>query len=106
MEGEFERAGCLLLPHDDHKMELWEANAWSLQLLDGLSAGSVRVATYFPRAKETPPGGVAGKLVYGGSAPAPSLSGVGPSELQASLQRYGQDLAAWARAAAGMMRAA
>ncbi|MDX6668452.1 MAG: hypothetical protein QOK04_1832 [Solirubrobacteraceae bacterium] len=38
--------------------------------------------------------------MYGGTAPAPSLSGVGPSELQASLQRYGQDLAAWAQAAA------
>lgn len=98
LESEFERAGCLLLPHDQHKMELWEVDKWSLDLLDGLAAGPVRVAAYLPRSKETPSGGVTGKLVYGGSAPAPSLTGVSPSELQANLERYGRELADWVRA--------
>jgi hypothetical protein len=96
LEQGFIDAGLRTLPRDSFTTDRWLAQDVALDILSGPSAGPVKVATYFPRSQETPLAGVTGPLVYGGTAPAPSLSFTGPADLQASLARYPSELAAWA----------
>ena len=98
LEKEFTAAGCKLLPCDVYETSRWEVGRFGLDLLEGPGAGAAKVATYFPRSKETPAGGVTGPLVYGGAIPPPSLNGTDPAALQAALARYPADLATWAQA--------
>jgi hypothetical protein len=98
LEREFSAAGCDLLPCDVYETSRWEVGRVGLDVLDGDAAGPVKVATYFPRSKETPAAGVTGPLVYAGSPPAPSVNGGDGSSLQAALARYTADMASWAQA--------
>jgi hypothetical protein len=103
LEREFVRAGCQLLPCDVYETSRWLATKVGLDVLDGGARGPVKVATYFPRSKETPRGGVAGPLVYGGVAPQVSVNGVDPGALRAGLSRYPADLKSWAQALPGTL---
>lgn len=94
---EFVKAGADLLPCDDYAYERWSAGRCGLDLLDGSSAGAVKVATYYTRSQETSDAGIDGPLVYGGTLPAPSISaGADLGALQAALARYPDEVAAWA----------
>jgi hypothetical protein len=96
LEQEFTDVGLQVLPRDNFTTDRWLAQEVGLQILEGPAAGPVKVATYFPRSQETPPTGVSGPLVYGGTAPAPSISFTGTGDLEASLARYPSELASWA----------
>jgi hypothetical protein len=98
LEREFTSAGCDLLPCDVYETSRWEVGRFGLDVLDGDGAGPVKVATYFPRSKETPAAGATGPLVYAGSPPPPSVNAGEPSSLQAALARYPEQLASWAAA--------
>ncbi len=98
LEREFTKAGCQLLPCDVYQTSRWEVERFGLDVLDGAAPGAVKVATYFPRSKETPAGGVTGPLVYAGSPPPVSFNGTDVGALQAGLARYPADLASWANA--------
>jgi len=103
LEQEFDRAGLRLLDPDVYETERWLAGSYGLELLEGSSAGPVRLGAYYPRSQETAPGGVTGPLVYGGTAPAPSASGTDVGALRAALDRYPGELASWARGLAGTL---
>ncbi|MCW2990822.1 MAG: hypothetical protein JWM73_1416, partial [Solirubrobacterales bacterium] len=103
LEREFTAAGCELLPCDVYETSRWEAERFALDVLDGAAPGPVKVATYFPRSKETPAAGVTGPLVYGGTLPAPSINGPDPAAFQAGLARYPADIASWAQALPGTL---
>jgi hypothetical protein len=106
LEQEFVKAGCQLIPCDTYQTERWLAQEVGLQVLHGSAAGPVKVGTYYPRSQETPAGGVTGPLVYGGTAPALSISGTDLSALQAAIARYPSDLASWASATSGTLAGA
>ena len=95
---EFERAGLELLPCDVYETSRWLAGSFGLRVLEGPSAGDVRVASYFPRSQQTPPAGVTGPLVYGGVAPALSLNGTGLAAFEAAVAAYPAQLQSWASA--------
>ena len=101
LEREFVRAGLELRPCDVYETERWEVQRFGLDVLEGGSAGRVKVATYYPRSQETPARGVTGPLVYGGTAPAPSANGADLASLAAGIERYPSDLASWANGLAG-----
>ncbi len=101
LEDELAGAGLELLAPDEYTTERWLAEDVALELLDGAAAGPVEVATHYPRSQETPPEGVGGPLVYGGVAPALSVSGADLSALQAAVARYPGELASWAAGASG-----
>lgn len=105
LEREFVKAGCRLLPCDVYETSRWLAESYGLDLLDGPGSGPVKVASYFPRSQQTPPAGVTGRLVYGGTLPALSLNGDDPAALMAALQRYPGDVASWAQAVSGTVGA-
>ncbi|HVI16802.1 MAG TPA: hypothetical protein VM712_00390, partial [Gaiellales bacterium] len=88
LEKEFAKAGCQILPRKTHPVELWEAQDYGLQLLEGSNAGPVHVSSYFPRSGETPAGGVEGELVYCGALPPLQLSANDPTNPVAALQRF------------------
>jgi hypothetical protein len=98
LEREFTKAGCQLLPCDVYETSHWEVERFGLDVLEGGAPGPVKVATYFPRSKETPADGVTGPLVYAGSPPPVSINGTDLAALQAGLARYPADLASWAGA--------
>lgn len=103
LEGEFEAAGLELLPPDGYETDRWLAQDVHLDVLEGGSAGAVKVATYYPRSRETPAEGVSGPLVYGGTAPALSVSGTDLGALQAAVARYPADLQSWATGLSGTL---
>jgi len=92
-----------LLPCNGYVTDRWLAEQFSLEILDGPAAGAVDIATYYPRSLQTPPQGVTGPLVYGGTAPAPSLSGTDLGALQAAIERYPSELQSWAQGLAGTL---
>jgi hypothetical protein len=96
LEQEFVDAGLRMLPRDNYTTDRWLAQRVGLDVLNGPSAGPVKVATYYPRSQETPRGGVTGALVYGGTAPVPSVSFTDIADAQASLNDYPSQLASWA----------
>src|SRR4051812_33905934 len=75
LEREFTAAGCGLLPCDVYETSRWEVDRFGLEVVEGPGAGPVDVATYFPRSRATPAGGVSGPLMYAGSPPPPSTNG-------------------------------
>ena len=103
LEAEFASAGLQVGPCDGYTTDRWLAQTVALDLLDGVAAGPVKVATYYPRSQETPPAGVTGPLVYGGVAPALSVSGTDLGALQAAIARYPAELASWAQGVAGAL---
>jgi hypothetical protein len=96
LEQEFIDAGLQMLPRDNYTTDRWLAEQVGLDVLSGPSAGPVRIATYYPRSQETPSGGVSGPLVYGGTAPVPSVSFTDIADAQTSLGAYPSELASWA----------
>ncbi len=102
LEQEFTAAGYHLLPCDVFQTSRWLEQSFGLELLEGPGAGPAKVAAYFPRSQQTPPGGVTGPLVYGGVAPALSLNGTDTGALVAALERYPSDMATWAQGVAGL----
>ena len=103
LEAEFASAGLQVGPCDGYTTDRWLAQTVALDLLDGVAAGPVKVATYYPRSQETPAAGVTGPLVYGGVAPALSVSGTDLGALQAAIARYPAELASWAQGVAGAL---
>jgi hypothetical protein len=98
LEREFTKAGLDLLPCDVYETDRWLADQVGLELS---GSGPVKVATYYPRSQETGRGGVAGPLVYGGTAPAPSLTATDPAAVRDAIARYPAQLASWASGLSG-----
>jgi hypothetical protein len=96
LEQEFVGAGLRMLPRDHYVTERWLAQRVGLDVLTGPSAGAVKVGTYYPRSQETPAAGVTGPLVYGGTAPVPSVSFTDIADARSSLGAYPSQLASWA----------
>lgn len=63
----------------------------------------MKVAAYYPRSSLTPAGGVTGPLVYGGAAPALSVSGTDLTALEAALAAYPSQLTSWLGGLAGTL---
>jgi hypothetical protein len=103
LSGEFDRAGLQLLPRTPYTTDRWLAESWGLDILEGSGAGPVDVATYYPRSAQTPPGGVSGPLVYGGTVPLPSVSGTDFGALEAALARYPRELSSWVSGLTGTL---
>jgi hypothetical protein len=101
LEQELVDAGVELLPCDDYETHRWSVGKFSLTTLEGSSAGSVPVATYYPRSQETPDTGLIRPLVYGGAAPGLSVSSTDISALVAAIAAYPAELQAWASALQG-----
>lgn len=97
LKQEFANAGCQILPDVAYPCFLWEAKSWGLEVLEGIQAGPVPVASYYPRGGETPEGGVVGKLIYAGRAPQPSFSGdiTDVVDLKAAIDRAQREFADW-----------
>jgi hypothetical protein len=72
---QFAHAGLEILPRDSYEIERWEETGFGLAVLDGPSAGAVKVATYYPRSQETAAEGITGPLVYGGTGAPPNAQG-------------------------------
>jgi hypothetical protein len=104
LEEEFVSAGLQVGPCDGYVTDRWLAETVALDVLDGAGAGPIKVATYYPRSQETTPQGVTGPLVYGGVAPAPSVSGTNIAALQAAIARYPAELQSWAQGLAGALQ--
>ncbi len=105
LEREFVKAGCKLLPCDVYETSRWLADEVALDVLQGSHAGPIKVASYFPRSQQTPPQGVTGPLVYGGTLPSLSINGADVAALEAAVQRYPADVASWASAVSGSVGA-
>ena len=103
LEDEFVKAGLELTPPDVYTTDRWLATDVGLDLIDGPHRGPVNVATYYPRSQETPPSGITGPLVYGGTAPALSMSGTDLGAMQAAIARYADELSSWAAAIGGTL---
>jgi hypothetical protein len=103
LEQEFIDAGLQMLPRDNFTTNRWLAQQVGLDILGGPAAGAVKVAAYYPRSQETPVGGVTGPLVYGGTAPAPSVSFTDVADAQASLARYPSEVSSWASGLSGLL---
>lgn len=101
LEEQFTGAGLSLAPCDTYTTDRWSADQFGLQLIEGPAAAPVRVASYYPRSQQTPPAGVVGPLVYGGVAPALSVSGSDLAALEAAIARYPAELASWAQGISG-----
>ncbi|GAB4520840.1 MAG: hypothetical protein Kow00133_07530 [Amphiplicatus sp.] len=71
-----EEAG-LAVQRDRFRFTRWEARRWALAVSDGPGGSMTEapVASYYPYSGLTPPGGVAGELVYGGRAPDVAVPG-------------------------------
>jgi hypothetical protein len=104
LEDEFERAGLEISPCDGYVTARWLAQAVGLDVLDGPGAGPVKISTYYPRSRETSAAGVTGPLVYGGTAPAPSVSGADMQALGAADGRYPAELESWVQGLAGTLQ--
>lgn len=103
LETQFVQAGAQLLPCDDYAYERWLADDYGLEILDGPARGRVQVAACYTRSQETPAGGIAGPLVYGGVAPIPSVDGLDLGALTASLSGYAEELATWVAGLTGTL---
>jgi hypothetical protein len=116
LEDEFDRAGLRLPYCDGYVTDRWLAETVSLEILAGAGAGAgagasagagpVKLATYYPRSQATPPGGITGPLVYGGVAPALSVSGDNLTDLEIAIARYPSELASWASGLTGLLSGA
>ena len=103
LEQELEGAGLGLLPCDGYTTDRWLAEDVALTILEGPAAGAAKIATYYPRSQQTPPTGVTGPLVYGGTVPTLSASGTDVAALQAAIGRYPSELQSWAQGLPGTL---
>ena len=103
LESEYARAGLRVLPCDTFQTSRWEVGTFGLDVLEGSGAGPVKVATYFPRSRETPAAGVRGPLVDAGTPPQPSFNVGEDASLAAGIQRWPADVASWAQALPGTL---
>jgi hypothetical protein len=103
LEQEFTKAGLQTLPRDNYVTNRWLVGQSKLSILDGSAAGPVKVGTYYPRSQATPAGGVSGPLVYGGTAPAPSVNAGDLSTLDAAVERYPAEIASWTSGLSGTL---
>ena len=101
LEDRFERAGLTLPYCDGYTTDRWLAQRFGLDVLHGPGAGPVKIATYYPRSRQTPEHGVTGPLVYGGTAPSLSISGGDLASLIPAIARYPSELESWARGLSG-----
>jgi hypothetical protein len=69
VEDEMRAAGLQIAPYDVYDYDCHRTGAFSLEILDGDSAGAVDVATSYVRSIGTPPGGVTGPLVSAAGFP-------------------------------------
>jgi hypothetical protein len=106
LQEEFAAAGLQLLDCDVYETDRWLAESFDLTVLDGAGAGPVTVASYMPRSQQTSAAGVTGPLVYGGTAPALSASGLDVTALEDAIALYPAALDAWASALAGTLMGA
>jgi hypothetical protein len=104
LKEEFVSAGLELLDCDVYHTDRWLAESFDLTILEGTGKGPVRVASYMPRSQQTSAKGVTGPLVYAGTAPAVSASGVDVAALQESIAAYPAALASWAAALTGTLQ--
>jgi hypothetical protein len=104
LERELVSAGVKLTPCSSYEMTRWSVGDYGLRILDGPSPGPVRVATYYPRSQETPAHGITGQLVYGGTAPAPSVNSTDIATLAAALVAYPAQLESWAQSLPSLVR--
>jgi hypothetical protein len=100
LEHEYVRAGLELHAPDSYRTDRWTAGQAAL----AVAGAAAPVAAYYPRAQGTPGAGVAGPLVYGGTAPVPSLNGTDLGALQAALKRYPAELASWTMGLSGTLQ--
>ncbi len=86
LKREFRKAGLSVRkPRKVYDATHWEAEQFSLDVLDGPQPGPVKVATYYVRSQETAAEGITAPLVYGGTGTGGSLSGVDGSIVVADL---------------------
>ena len=104
LEGEFDRAGLELPFCDGYTTDRWLMERFGLDLLHGAGAGPVKVATYYPRSRQTPDHGVTGPLVYGGTAPTLSISGSDLTAAMDAIRRYPTALESWTRGLSGTIQ--
>ena len=74
LEQDWAAAG-VTVSRDHFTFTRWLADSWSLNVLDGQSAGPVPISSYFPYTAPTSPAGVTAPIVYVGPVPLPSISG-------------------------------
>jgi hypothetical protein len=74
LEDDFAATG-MTVTRDHYTFTRWEAQSWSLTMLEGPGTGPVPVSSYFPYSGDTSPDGLVAPLVYLGPAPLPSISG-------------------------------
>jgi len=103
LEQEFTAAGLELIPCDVYETDRWLAQDYGLNVLEGSGAGPVDVAAYYPRSQQTQASGVTGPLVYGGTAPAPSISGDDPAALEDAIAAYPGQVESWAHGLSGTL---
>jgi hypothetical protein len=65
LEDQFVNAGLELLPADQFAYDRWDLGAYSLDVLDGPSPGTLKVAFPYVRSAGTPAGGIVAPLSYG-----------------------------------------
>ncbi len=104
LEGEFDKAGLALPYCDGYTTDRWLVERFGLDVLHGPGAGPVKVATYYPRSRQTPEHGITGPLVYGGTAPTLSISGTDLAALKDAVGRYPAALESWARGLSGTLQ--
>ena len=73
---EFQKAGCDVA-REHYTLPRWDAKRWSIDVEGGGSAGfNAPVTSYFPYSGHTSANGVVGELVYAGSSPTFTLTGL------------------------------
>jgi hypothetical protein len=95
LETQFSKAGCAVLPPDNHSLSLWQAKRYGLEVLGGAAPQVVPVSSYYPRSGQTPRTGVTGKLVYLGAGPPVSISPGDPGGIPAAVARYESAMQSW-----------
>ncbi|MBF4160787.1 hypothetical protein [Nocardioides acrostichi] len=103
LEREFVRAGAVLRPCDQYAYRRWSVRDVDLHLLEGPQAGPTRVATYYPRSRQTPQAGIEAPLVYGGTLPSPSVDPADLGSLPEALAAYPGRLTTWAQGLSGTL---
>jgi hypothetical protein len=99
LETQFTKAGCTLLPADNHPLTLWQSKRHGLEVLGGGSPQIIPISSYYPRSGETSSKGVTGKLTYLGAGPAVSISPGDPGGIPATLELYESSMSSWLSAA-------
>jgi hypothetical protein len=99
LQAQFAKAGCTLLPADNHPLTLWQARRYGLEVLGGASPQVIPASSYYPRSGSTVRAGVTGKLTYLGAGPPVSISPGDPGGIPAAIQLYESTMKGWLSAA-------